>query len=105
MQTPGSSVPPFQAATVAGDLYKPCACLHPECITTSGGWSTADSPAKKRRAAGNFQQPFAERVVPFQSREQFPKPTGNFQSYLPDKMAAESASVNIGLLPTRGGAR
>ena len=27
MQTPGSRIPPFQAATVAGDLYKPCACL------------------------------------------------------------------------------
>lgn len=27
MQTPGSRIPPIRAATVAGDLYKPCACL------------------------------------------------------------------------------
>src|ERR1019366_3761821 len=76
-----------------------------QCIPTAGTGSNADSPARKRRATGIFQQPCAERVVPFQSRENFPKPTGNFQSNLQNKMAAEPASVNGGLLPTRGGAR
>lgn len=27
-QTPGSRIPPFRAAAVAGDLYNSCACLH-----------------------------------------------------------------------------
>ena len=31
MQTPGSSVPPIRAATVASGLYKPCACLREYC--------------------------------------------------------------------------
>lgn len=30
MQVPGSRIPPVRAATVAGDLYKPCAYLHTE---------------------------------------------------------------------------
>jgi hypothetical protein len=40
MQTPGSSVPPFQAATVAGDLYKPCACLRSYYATLINSVST-----------------------------------------------------------------
>lgn len=31
MQTPGSSIPPIRAATVASDLYKSCACLREHC--------------------------------------------------------------------------
>lgn len=31
MQTPGSSVPPIRAATVASGLYKSCACLREHC--------------------------------------------------------------------------
>ena len=27
MQAPSSRIPPIRAATVASDLYKPCACL------------------------------------------------------------------------------
>ena len=40
MQTPGSSVPPFQAATVAGNLYKSCACLRPQYVMAVNWMST-----------------------------------------------------------------
>ena len=36
MQAPSSRIPPVRAATVASDLYKPCACLHEQYALDAG---------------------------------------------------------------------
>jgi len=47
MQVPGSRIPPLRAATVAGDLYKPCAYLRLQYLISA---YASQIPNCKKRA-------------------------------------------------------
>lgn len=105
MQTPGSRYHPFGLPLLPATSTNPALACKANVLHLTAVGQPPILPPQKRRAAGNFQPPFAERDVPFQSWDRNPSPTGVFQSHLADKMAAQPAAVNGGLLSAKGGAR